>query len=55
MNTALALASCGKASDIKEGVIIGKNTVESGAAYKKLEDLIEVSGGNREKLNNLLK
>jgi anthranilate phosphoribosyltransferase len=55
MNASLALTSAGKASDIKEGVSIAKNTVESGAAYKKIEELIDVSGGNRDKLNNLIK
>ena len=55
MNSALALTSAGKANGIKEGLIIAKNAVESGAAYKKLEDLINTSGGNQAKLNNLLK
>ena len=55
MNTALAFTAIGKASDFNDGVSIAKNTIESGDAYKKLEQLVEISGGNQEKLANLSK
>ncbi len=54
MNAALALNSVNKANSIKEGIEIAKNSIESGNAFKNLEQFIEVSGGNNEKLNSLL-
>ena len=54
MNAALALNSVNKANGIKEGIEIAKNSIESGNAFKNLEQFIEVSGGNKEKLNSLL-
>jgi len=54
MNSALALNSVNKANGIKEGIEIAKNSIESGNAFKNLEQFIEVSGGNKEKLNSLL-
>ncbi len=53
MNAALALRSANIASDIQEGVSIAKDTIESGNAFEKLECLIEVSGGDKTKINNL--
>ncbi|MFX1311451.1 MAG: anthranilate phosphoribosyltransferase [Promethearchaeota archaeon] len=54
MNATLALNSINRAKDIKEGIEIAKNSIESGNAFKNLEKFIEVSGGNIEKLNSLL-
>ena len=54
MNAALALKSVNKASDIKEGIEIAKNTIESGSVFEKLKQFIEVSGGNQDKLMSLL-
>ncbi len=54
MNASLALTSANKASDIKEGIEIAKNSIDSGEAFKTLERFIEVSGGNKEKLNSIM-
>ncbi|TFG13284.1 MAG: anthranilate phosphoribosyltransferase [Promethearchaeota archaeon] len=53
MNTALALKSANIASEFQEGVEIAKNTIYSGKAFEKLERLIEISGGNKKKLDNI--
>ena len=50
MNAAVALRSVDFASDIREGVEIAENSIQSREAYKKLEDLIDVSNGNKKKL-----
>jgi anthranilate phosphoribosyltransferase len=54
MNAALALKSVNKTNDINEGIEIAKNSIDSGNAYMKLEQFIDISGGNKEKLNSLL-
>ncbi|MHA1147481.1 MAG: anthranilate phosphoribosyltransferase [Promethearchaeota archaeon] len=54
MNSALALKSVNVINDFKEGVLIAKDSIESGKALKKLEELVRVSGGDQEKLNRLL-
>ena len=54
MNAGLALRCANKVADFKEGVSIAKNTIESGKAYEKLEQLVDVSGGNKEKLLSLI-
>ena len=41
MNTAAAIYVSGKAQDLKEGFKLAAESVDSGAAYKKLEELIE--------------
>jgi len=53
MNAALALKSANITSDFQEGVSIAKNTIESGNAFEKLERFIEVSGGDKTRLDNL--
>ncbi|TFF97952.1 MAG: anthranilate phosphoribosyltransferase [Promethearchaeota archaeon] len=53
MNAALGLRSVGIVNDIQEGVSIAKNSIDSGSAYRKLEQLIEITGGNLQKLNNI--
>lgn len=54
MNAALALKSVNKATDLQECVSIARNSIESGNALKKLKNLVEVSGGDINKLNSLL-
>lgn len=54
MNAALALKSANITDDFQEGVSIAKNSIESGRAFEKLERFIEVSGGDRNKLDNLI-
>jgi anthranilate phosphoribosyltransferase len=53
MNAALGLRSVGVASDIKEGVSIAENSIESGGAFRKLEQLISISGGDLNKLSDI--
>ncbi len=43
LNSAVALVVDGKARDIKDGVEIAKDSIESGKAFKKLEEIIRVS------------
>jgi anthranilate phosphoribosyltransferase len=43
LNAALALMAAGKAAAIKEGVAIAQEGIDSGAAIKKLQALIELS------------
>jgi anthranilate phosphoribosyltransferase len=54
MNAALALKSANIVSDFQEGISIAKNAIESGKVFEKLERFIEVSEGDRTKLNNLI-
>ena len=43
LNSAVALVVDGKARDIKDGVEIAKDSIESGKAFKKLKEIIRVS------------
>ncbi len=43
MNSAAALITAGKASDLKEGAAMASEAIDSGAAMKKLEEIKEVS------------
>ena len=54
MNAALALKSVNKSNDLSECVSIAKDSIKSGSAYAKLEKLIEVSGGDLNKLKSIL-
>ncbi len=54
MNAALALTSANIVKDIDEGISMAKNSIEEGKAFQKLENFIEVSGGDKQKLNNIL-
>ncbi|MGV9173589.1 MAG: anthranilate phosphoribosyltransferase [Promethearchaeia archaeon] len=54
MNAALALQSVNMTEDLKEGIEIAENSIKSGKAYRKLEDLIKVSIGNRQKLLSVI-
>lgn len=54
MNASLALKSVDKAADVKEGIEIAKNAIESGQAFEKLKQFVEISGGDLNKLKNIL-
>ena len=41
LNAALALRVAGKASDMKEGLLLAQASISSGKAYQKLEELVE--------------
>jgi anthranilate phosphoribosyltransferase len=43
LNAAAAIAASGKAKDIKEGIKLAKEAIDSGKALKKLEKLIEIT------------
>ncbi|TFF96443.1 MAG: anthranilate phosphoribosyltransferase [Promethearchaeota archaeon] len=53
INAALALTSANISQDFQEGIEIARNSIEEGRAFQKLESLIEVSGGNKEKLHGI--
>lgn len=44
MNAAAALVTGGKAGDLKEGVALAAEVIDSGTALKKLEQLVEFTG-----------
>ncbi|MFX1338451.1 MAG: anthranilate phosphoribosyltransferase [Promethearchaeota archaeon] len=54
MNAALALKSTNMASDFREGISIAKNTIESGKAFETLKHFIDISGGDKTRLQNLI-
>jgi len=43
MNASAALVAGAKAKDFKEGILLAEESIDSGNAYKKLEELIEFS------------
>jgi anthranilate phosphoribosyltransferase len=45
LNAALALMAGEKAADIREGIAVAEECIDSGAAIKKLQALIELSNG----------
>jgi len=45
LNAAAALVVAGKAKDLKDGVLQGKQALDSGAAAQRLQKLIQVSNG----------
>ncbi len=47
------LSSAGEAEDFGYGIETAKESIESGAAYKKLKELIKFSGGDLSKLEQL--
>lgn len=49
LNAAAALVASSKASDLKEGIAIAAQSIDSGAALKKLEALIEFTNGKDSK------
>jgi anthranilate phosphoribosyltransferase len=55
VNSAAGLMVSGKAEDFKSGVEISRESISSGAAYKKLKELIKMSEGGLSKLEELEK
>jgi anthranilate phosphoribosyltransferase len=53
VNSAAGIIVGGKAENFKEGIEKAKKSIESGAAYKKLKDLIKMSGGSLQRLEEL--
>jgi len=53
VNSAAGLMVGGKADNFKVGIEIARESIRSGAAYKKLKSLIKTSGGNLTKLEEL--
>lgn len=43
LNAAAVIASTGKANNLREGIEIARDSIDSGKAYKKLEELVRVS------------
>ncbi len=50
LNAAIALYASGKAATVKEGVELARHSIESGAAYEKLQNLIKYSQNNRKRV-----
>jgi anthranilate phosphoribosyltransferase len=50
VNSAAGIIVGGKAVDFKESIETAKESIESGAAYAKLKDLVKASGGNLQRL-----
>lgn len=55
VNSAAAIIVAGKAEDFGYGTEVAKESIESGAAYKKLKELIKFSSGDLTKLEQLEK
>jgi anthranilate phosphoribosyltransferase len=53
VNSAAGIIVGGKAEDFREGIEKARESIASGAAYKKLKDLIKVSGGSLQRLEEL--
>ena len=53
VNGAATLMVGGKADDFKGGIEIARESIRSGAAYRKLKALVKVSGGDLSKLEEL--
>jgi len=53
LNAAAAVFVGGKAEDLEEGVEMARESINSGAAYEKLVQLVKSSGGNMDKLTQL--
>lgn len=47
MNSSIALVAAGKAKDIKRGVAMAKEAIDSGRALKKLKELIRITNGKK--------
>jgi anthranilate phosphoribosyltransferase len=52
-NAAAGILVGGKASDLKQAIIIAKEAIASGAAYSKLMRMVKASGGDLSKLEEL--
>jgi anthranilate phosphoribosyltransferase len=53
VNSAAGIIVGGKAEDFSYGMAVARESIESGAAYKKLKALIKASGGDLSKLEEL--
>ena len=53
VNSAAGIILGGKAKNFKEAMVVARESIESGAAYIKLKDLVKASGGNLQKLEEL--
>ena len=53
VNGAAAIIAAGKADDFGYGIEVARESIESGAAYRKLKELIEFSHGDLSKLERL--
>ncbi|MCL2476716.1 anthranilate phosphoribosyltransferase [Candidatus Bathycorpusculum sp.] len=53
VNSAAGILIGGKANSFQEALELANTSIESGAAYKKLRELIKTSGGNLEPLETL--
>jgi anthranilate phosphoribosyltransferase len=53
VNAAAGIIVGGKAGNFKEGMELARKSIQSGAAYSKLEKLVTSSGGNSQKLEEL--
>ncbi|MDA4114471.1 MAG: anthranilate phosphoribosyltransferase, partial [Thaumarchaeota archaeon] len=52
VNAAAAIVVSGMASDFEEALPMARDSIESGAAYRKLEAMIRFSGGELKRLEN---
>ncbi len=55
LNAAAGMVVGGKADDISEGIELAAESIESGAAYRKLRMMIKASGGEMSRLEELEK
>ncbi len=53
VNAAAGIIVGGKAENFIEGIALARKSMDSGASYKKLKALVEASGGNLAKLEEL--
>jgi anthranilate phosphoribosyltransferase len=53
VNSAAGIMVGGKADNFKEGIQIAKESIDSGAAYNKLKELVKESGGTAQNLEEL--
>jgi len=53
VNSAAGIMVGGKADNFKEGIQIAKESIDSGAAYNKLKELVKESGGTTQNLEEL--
>jgi anthranilate phosphoribosyltransferase len=53
VNSIAGIIVGGKAKNFEEGMELARESIDNGAAYKKLKDLIKASGGSLSKLEEL--
>ena len=53
VNSAAGIILSGKSEDFSYGMTVARESIESGAAYKKLKELISATGGDLSKLEEL--